>query len=232
MKAWDTFLRRNVERKDQSLIALMSKGFAEVADEFKRLVDFENVDPIDLPSCSIALLRFNGHFCEYFVLGDCSIVVAPNQAASTVVTDRRVSVFDQAVVNEMTVYLKDSNYNYQDALQAVFPSLQANRRKKNKQDGYWILEFDPAALTHAILGQVPVDSAGATLLMTDGFAQAWDTFRLEDSPKTLLKRVQRTGLRSVYAELLAAVERDPNCRHFPRLKPLDDAAAVLVAFEF
>jgi hypothetical protein len=158
-------------------------------------------------------------------------MVAPEAASAVIVSDQRVAAFDREIVRQIDTDLNQWHVPYEEAMEKVRPDLRANRRKKNREGGYWILEFDPGALAKALVGQIALGQRGAALIMTDGFSHLWDVFGVADSASGLLQHVQRIGLRGAYHELRAAARHDPECRQFPRLKPLDDAAAVLIGFE-
>lgn len=229
--AWDAFLRRNVGRLDLPLSSLMAQGLAEVTAQYSQVTGAKEIDPVDRPSCAVAVVRFNPGSWDYFVLGDCSVIVAQMGIPTKILSDRRVADFDRQVIDEMAAALKDTNCHYREAHEKVRPRLQANRRRKNSLSGYWILEFSADALTHAVTGRIENSAAGEMLLMTDGFAQIWDTFQLETSPENLLARASRSGLADAYAQLKAEAAKDADCRRYPRIKPLDDAAAVLIQFQ-
>lgn len=80
---------------------------------------------------------------------------------------------------------------------------------------------------------MPLEGIGPirALLMSDGFYRLVDTFSAYRDDATLFAvALQPKGLTTLLAELRAREDADPECIAHPRLKPKDDATALLVEF--
>lgn len=230
VQQWDEFLRRTVSDYARSLADIVREGIAEVGQEYMRIAKAGTIDRVDVPSASVAIMRFNESAYDYFLLGDCTLILSQD-GDTKVVADKRVSHLDAKVVSEMTRLQCQSGFTRAEAFQQVRPMLLKHRRCKNQPDGYWVLGLEPEAVSHAETGLEPTLQTGRCLLMTDGFAQGWDTFGLANSAHSWLAHVQEHGLTEVYTKMQQLAEADRSCTRFPRLKTLDDASAILTVFD-
>ncbi|PZF75696.1 hypothetical protein DK847_17820 [Aestuariivirga litoralis] len=112
------------------------------------------------------------------------------------------------------------------ALLAEFaPQLKEGRAKRNRPDGYSILEANRDAL--AMPEIMDLGTPDQILLCTDGYYRAVDHYGLHDDAG--LMRASAKDVGAVLAALRAAEAVDPDCLRFPRFKPADDATAVMLA---
>lgn len=226
---WDRFLRRTAADLDRPLAQIVAQGIAEVEQEYIKIVRTPAIDRVDVPSASIALLRFTERTYDYFLLGDCTLILGQG-ACPEIIADKRVSDLDKKTIAEITRLKRESDLSHAEAMKRVRPMLLEYRRQKNVPNGYWVLGMEADAIGQAQAGSKPLSDMGQCLLMTDGFAQGWDTFQLASTPESWLARVRERGLSATYDQLFEAAESDLSCIKFPRLKVLDDASAVLTEF--
>ncbi|MBI3496822.1 MAG: hypothetical protein HY058_05935 [Proteobacteria bacterium] len=71
---------------------------------------------------------------------------------------------------------------------------------------------------------------GTLLLVTDGFFRLVDTYGAY-TPDSFIKAACVLGLADLGRELRQIEAADATCRRYPRLKPRDDATAILLAIE-
>ena len=111
------------------------------------------------------------------------------------------------------------------ALLAEFaPQLKEGRAKRNRPDGYSILEASRDAL--AMPEIIDLGAPAQMLLCTDGYYRAVDHYGLHDDAG--LMEASATDVEAVLAALRAAEAEDPQCIRYPRFKPADDATAVML----
>src|SRR5258708_6217051 len=78
--------------------------------------------------------------------------------------------------------------------------------------------------------RLELEGPATLLLATDGFYRLVDVYAAY-SVDSLLKAASLLGLAELGRELRQIERADPNCRAHPRLKPMDDATAVLIAID-
>jgi len=181
---------------------------------------------VDLPGGALAMLRLVETSVELSSLGDCRIVHRDAVGTVACFGTSKVTALDDLLVEEV-VRLQGLGLSQDTIWQRVLPMTRRHRALANQPDGYWRLDLDERALEHIEVERVPARRGDAFLLLSDGFYRLVDVYR-RYSYETLLDAAQRQGVAPLAAELRAIEAADPECRRFPRLKPRDDATAVLV----
>lgn len=203
------------------------------------------------PSASMALIRKREDKVELFHLGDLSILVRTCDGRLHDLSCKSVQPLDQAVIQLALQQAREHQVSMLRAMKipCVQEHLHANRLLKNSgaPNGYWILGFDPEALDHAVTAQwndapFPTDGCESSnyidslLICSDGFSALYDTYHqfssdTGDDARAFFHACQEKGLAPL-AEVLREIERaDSDCNTYPRFKPSDDAAAVLLRFQ-
>jgi len=114
------------------------------------------------------------------------------------------------------------------ALLAEFaPQLKAGRARRNRPDGYSILEASRDAL--AMPEILELGEPEQMLLCTDGYYRAVDHYGLHDDEGLMAASAESVS--AVLKALRAAEADDPDCLRHPRFKPADDATTVMLARE-
>ena len=182
------------------LAGALARAIAAVAES-------HGLHPGSSPSSTVAILRWTAERVDALVLAD-SPVVAFGQSGHEVLADHRLA----------TLRAEGKLYTAADV-----------RARRNAVDGFWVAEADPAAAGQAIRRSWPRDGLEAALLCSDGVAVAVDDYGLFGWPD--VRRVAREqGLPAVLDAVREAERADPRRTKWPRPKPHDDQALVLVEF--
>jgi hypothetical protein len=108
--------------------------------------------------------------------------------------------------------------------------VDAQRAQRNQPGGYWIGEAEPEAADHAIVRRWPRDEVTAAVAVTDGVADAVDSYGVVETWTDLAQQAIHQP-----ASLLELVDQaeasDPDGRRWHRLKRHEDKviAAVTLA---
>lgn len=92
---------------------------------------------------------------------------------------------------------------------------------------HWALGLNDGAVLHLQQMKVPATSVDVVLLATDGFTRLIDFYGLY-TPESLLGAARERGVGALCRELRDLEDSDTECRRYPRLKPKDDATALLL----
>jgi hypothetical protein len=225
---WNEYLQEAITDDSRDLRDIVIEGIDTVKDNYFRTITESNVDPISYPSSAVVIVRIKDNILEYFILGDCTLVVESNNTSCKSIVDNRIDAFDSLAVKEIHNLQKTKRMAFDEARARTLPLLRKHRSYKNKKNGYWILEFDKNAVAHAIYSQEALYGETYLLLMSDGFAQLSTTFKKTENVAGLLNRAKKDGLNRLYQEIQEMAKIDKECMRFPRLKPLDDASAILL----
>jgi len=183
------------------------------------------------PSASLALAAIEGQSLTIANIGDCRTLVRFPDGTTQQFGDSPVSALDAQVVRRLVeLQRSDRNASYGTLKAELAPLIRCNRLLKNRPNGYWVLE--PA---ESWLQYVQYFAAGAVpgtqvLMLSDGFYRLVDHYHLY-SDEALLAAAIQDGLEVLAQRLRHVEDEDPECRAYPRLKPRDDASALLLVVE-
>lgn len=226
---WKEILEANLDT-DKSLKDILKDGLRTIKDRFHYLADKEEVSPLDYPSAAITIVRTINNHIEYFILGDCSIVLKDNKGEVCYLKDDRVTKFDNQVINNI-IEENEKNFNQHKIFKGFSPKslemLRVNRLKKNTNEGYWILEFNERAIDKGLYGRLFVDDSMQAVLMSDGFSSSIDNYRLIDE-YSVFDYVKNYGLDKIYESIRNIEKDDIDCIKYPRLKKSDDCSAIFI----
>jgi serine/threonine protein phosphatase PrpC len=179
------------------------------------------------PVASFALIRICGGGVEFVNLGDCRILWrSPNGSSVTSFGSSRVTELDASVVREMQRLHREGYTSHELVRKAVLPMIEANRNLKNAPEGYWILDITGAGVPHVQTTVVEAADVERVLLCTDGYYRLVDTYH-KRTDQSLLSESVNIGVSAMIREIREIERRDEHCLEFPRIKPSDDATAVL-----
>ncbi len=229
-RAFDARLRAEADRADRSLPEIFGALIGDVAAEFAAKARRPPAGRYEEPSAGMAMVRLRRGVLEYARLGDCRAIIS---VGGRVVTtgDSPLHHLDAAVVHRMReVRSASPSLASEEVFRAVLGEMRAIRAlMMNTEGGYWVLGTDPAAALRMEVGTVPLDATGGVrgLLVSDGFYRLVDTVGLVRDPAALLDAAWKDRLGGLVAALRAREGSDPECVAYPRIKPSDDATALL-----
>jgi len=134
--------------------------------------------------------------------------------------------FDHWLAREARARRDGGITDTEELLTAFRPHMALSRRRRNQPDGYSILEADAAALNMPEFFNLP--ESDVFLLCTDGFYRAVDHYGLYSNESLVTRCAEEGGVEAVLREVRAIEASDPSCDKYPRLKPADDATAVIL----
>lgn len=228
VQKWNEYLQEAITDYTKDLKSIVIEGIDTIKDNYLKSLIKPNFNPISFPSSSIVVVRIKKTRLEFFILGDCTLVVESIDSSYKSIIDDRIDVFDNLAIIEIHKLQKTEQISFNEARARTLPLLRKHRSLKNKSNGYWILEFDKNAVEHAIYKEEKLLGETHLLLMSDGFAQLSTTFNKTKNVGELLGLAKRLNLSHLYGEIRAFAEKDNECQFFPRLKRLDDASAILL----
>ncbi|GAA4664627.1 MULTISPECIES: hypothetical protein [Amycolatopsis] len=187
------------ERPADDLRLLLSDAIAAVAGTHQLL-------PGSSPSSTVAMLRWDDERVDGLVLADSPIVAFTPDADR--LADDRLALLRAA---------------------GRLGTAAEVRALRNRPEGFWVAEADPAAATQALCRTWPREALRAALLASDGVSVGVDDYRLFDWPEAL-RLARQHGPQAVLDAVREAETGDPAGERWPRAKRHDDQALVLVDF--
>lgn len=221
----DAGLRERATR-DEPPAEILRLIVQRVEQEFAWVALRPDAPPAERPCASLVLLRPRGDEVELASLGDCRIVYRDAGGTTRCFGTSGVTALDERLVEEV-IRLQAEDVTRDEIWSRVLPMTRRHRTLMNVADGYWMLDASERGLDHVEIERVPAQPGDAFLLLSDGFYRLVDVYQ-RYSYDTLLAAAETSGLAPLLDELRAIEAADAACRRYPRLKPRDDATAVLV----
>ncbi len=181
-----------------------------------------------IPSCALAIARVNSdrRALEYFVLGDCSLMIETDKDV-LVFSDPAVGTFDGKVIERMQQLVLEDGGSFlakrQD--QRIKDMLLSNRMMKNNPKGGYSIADLNADWFSSVQGELPLENVKRFALYSDGFDQL-QSFSTMDNRAFLIHLFESPD--TVIDELFVFQDEDAVCSRLPRLKKRDDTTLVLV----
>lgn len=183
---------------------------------------------IELPSASLAVAQMVGADIRLLMLGDCKLLLRQRDGHVEAFDESSVAPFDAKLVDALRAMRGGGKAPLSEITPRLTPLIRENRLWKNRPGGYGVLTADAACLAFAETVRRPAAGVTHLLLATDGFYRLVDTYRMLTASELMEAALDRS-LEPLHAALRRLEESDPECLAFPRLKPRDDATALLVA---
>ena len=176
------------------------------------------------PSSTVLLLRETGDVVEVAALGDSTAVLGFRGGGIERLTDDRMQ---KIAAGERRRYRERlaAGHGYDDTHRELLKDIQkAERAARNRPDGYWIAEADPAAAGYALQCRFRRDDLRWSVLATDGAQRVIDQLAI---PWSDLPSLSDEELHEQLAELQRwEAADDPHGRQLPRSKRHDDKTLV------
>lgn len=154
-------LTEEIEKRiydNSPLSDVVATAIDNLATRYDKLTGTTTLEEHEIPSAAGVIFRWTNDELEYFVLGDCSLVVQTSDEIIPIIGDGPRDL-DQRVVDEMvTIREQREEISYQELRAQVQPLLIKHRKMKNQPNGYWALGLNADAVTHAKRGGLAVIS--------------------------------------------------------------------------
>lgn len=227
VKQWDIYLRDNLPNTEEPIEDIVIRGIPLIKDKFYEESNVNFIESIARPSASMVLVRRKNDKIEYFSLGDCTLLIKDLKGKVTLIKDKTLEKFDGKAVTKMNKLRVKNNLTAMEAREVINPTLIKHRLLKNKEDGYWTLEFDNNAVNYSIKGDVNIKDIDSLVLMSDGYAAIFDTYNYCTEVQ-LIDMLEIKGAKEVYKVIRDIEEDDCDITKYPRFKKGDDSSVVFL----
>lgn len=222
VEEFKNFLIKNLKTK-KNLKEIMKDGIRYVSNTYNNIEGATSVK--SKPSSGIALFRKNENNIEYFILGDCQLIIKDKKNIITKLQLNDLPKLDNINIGRMVKIAKEKNINVIDARPLINDYLVETRLTQNTNNGYWILSDDINAVDHALHGTLNLKDIKQIIGLTDGFSQLYEVFKVFTYEELVnLINNKKISLNNLYDTLFTLQENDSNCNRYPRFKIRDDAS--------
>lgn len=221
---WDKYLYENIN-KDKSLKTIVCEGIENIKQEYLSTLAGIRLEKLDMPSASVAIVKFYKDKVEYFLLGDCTIVINDTNE-NIILKDDGVCKFDNMIFEKMKkLNNNNKSLSVKDKKDILLPYIIENRLKKNSEEGYWILEFDELAVEKSMHDYRSINDELKLIISSDGFSCAYDRYNIF-SVENIIQIVEENGIEYVNDKVRKLEHEDKNGLIFPRFKESDDSSCA------
>lgn len=221
---WDKYLYENIN-KDKSLKTIVCEGIENIKQEYLSTLAGIKLEKLDMPSASVAIVKFYKDKVEYFLLGDCTIVINDTNE-NIILKDDGVCKFDNMIFEKMKkLNNNNKSLSVKDKKDILLPYIIENRLKKNSEEGYWILEFDELAVEKSMHDYISINDELKLIISSDGFSCAYDRYNIF-SVENIIQIVEENGIEYVNDKVRKLEHEDKNGLIFPRFKESDDSSCA------
>jgi hypothetical protein len=190
-------------------------------------IDPRGADIWETPAASFAFVRLIGAEVEIARLGDCLVLLEAADGAVTVmehpVLEQIEAETRQAVLDLRAAGITDP----QQVRAKMIPQLRAQRRRRNRADGYGVLAAEHSCMPMMHVDRMPTANLRRVLLASDGYYRLVDHYNAM-TDAGLIRRTEADGAAALLQQLRAIEAADPLAASYPRLKIRDDATALLI----
>ena len=226
----NNYLKENINTS-KSIKDIVKSAIKEARDKYIKFSGFNDLDEVDYPCAAIALVRFNNNDLEYFVLGDCSIIIKEKGKKAIEIVDNKLIDLEEIILESISKTANEKSISILEARSYCNEEVINIRKTKNSNSGYWILELNEDAVEHCIYGKIKIMNNTSICLTSDGFSQYYDTFDLANGYEEFIDIVKDINIEELYKKLYYKQEEDSQCNKFPRLKKRDDASIIYFEIE-
>ncbi|GAA0181402.1 hypothetical protein SH2C18_39390 [Clostridium sediminicola] len=220
---WNKYLNETIEQLDRTIIDILETGVIKLNEDYSKFVDIESLSKLDRASAGISIARINKETLECFVLGDVEINLKTKSGDIKHLSDGKIKCLDKEVISLM---LNNPNREKELVFKGFTKNelklLRNNRMKMNTKDGYYILEHEKESIKKGIYKEFKLKDIDEVLLMSDGYAQLYNNYRLSE----LFIECKTRGVKNLLEELRSLEKNDKAMRSRKRLKLHDDCTAI------
>ena len=186
---------------------------------------FRSGEPAGFPAAALAAVRLESGRLVALNIGDCALWVRPPGGRARRIGRSRVDRFDRKVEAILERALAAGRVR-----ESVEPEMREqiarNRTRANTRFGYWVVRPGSPWSRRVRRRGATVPDGAQLVLATDGFYRLVDVYRRYDDEAFMDACLD--GLAPLMEELRAIEAKDRGCRRHPRIKPSDDATAMVL----
>ncbi len=213
---------------DGDLLNILKNTVQTVADRYNRFEGGRQV--LDKPTATLSLIRIKGEYLEYYSICDSEIVIRKKDGSAIHVLDDRLTKLDNINFERMRKIANEKGITLRAAFPYIKEYILYNRARMNTPNGYAAIAHTTDGLKSGLYGRVKLEEIQDVLLYTDGFAEAYDLFKIYPSPTAMMEEVESNGIQAVLDKLFARQEEDADCNVYAKNKKRDDIAVIYMKF--
>lgn len=209
----------------QNLERQLGDAFARERTHALTLQEAQHAPVHSMPSACLGVVQLHRDGLEIACVGDVSIVVETPGHGIAVYSDHASTRFSERTMHAWQA-AKQQALSHDAIWDTVRPVILENRKSMNTADGYRVVHPTLPWTVGLEVVKLPLVAGMRVLLASDGLWRLVDVYA-QMTPEALLHAVATRGLAAVLNQLRELEAQDPSCLRYARIKPSDDATALL-----
>nr|WP_295707634.1 protein phosphatase 2C domain-containing protein [uncultured Halomonas sp.] len=179
-----------------------------------------------LPSAGMALAALEGEEILLARFGDCSLQTLSQGVIQSPFPASPLEKLDNRAIASLNQQIHTGK-SYSAARSSIKDTLKEHRNTMNTQGGYSALSVDPECLSYLEVKRIPIQHAPQRLLLaSDGFAAAFEAYNICTAENIFMGETK--AFSTLIKKIRLTEKKDIELKRYPRLKPHDDASALLI----
>ena len=187
-----------------------------------------NVKKFQVPSSGLILVYLKEQTLNIHRLGDCEIYCLLEDGQIWTFPKSPLESFDNYSISLLQNELA-SGKPFPEARKAIAPTLRRTRSKMNSPGGYSALSPDLEYTKYLEKKEIDAKNVSKILLCSDGFSTSFKQYGICKIEEILSK--SGPSLKKIIKEIRKVENDDESLLKHPRLKPQDDATAIIIEVE-
>ena len=213
---------------DRTAREALEQAIAEARVALEEVVSRKDPTPDWLPSATLSVVEVSGDMLDVWWLGDSPIVVKGRFGIETLY-DESLRMLDQRSIDTM---LKRSRGRYvagSEKRGLVLDVITANRRLRNHEQGYYILDSTGVGIEHLGHRRYSLNEVDAVAAFSDGMFAAFELYASADL-EAFMNAPSCASMQRIVDRMRVVEALDPDFELYPRFKQGDDASAFFIDF--
>lgn len=224
-RAFSQYLKENLANSQKSLTQIFSQGVKTVWAEFEKRAGGK-VGREDVPCAAGTAIRIRDGYLEYVCVADCCLLVRFQDGTVQEHLDDTICVKDKESMAMAAEIARQKGTTVSQCKADILPRLRSVRMTMNTPEGYIALADDPESILQTKCGKIPLNQIRDVCMVSDGFSEYYNMFRLADTLEEFMDAVEKTPPKELFDRLLAAQREDEALVKYPRFKMSDDSTLL------
>ncbi len=214
------------EKTPADPVAALAEVDAEIRAQFLALDPSRESTAAEQPTAAFSLLTLTDATVRLLGVADCRIIIETHDGELRTFNPSDSGAAESLIIKEQRRLL--AAYPGEDPWPRLKSLIREMRAFANVEGGYSVVHPTRPWSNRATQQAHDARDIKHLLAASDGFYRLVDVFRVMQGPEQLLKSALTHGLEQLCSELRELELGDERCMAYPRVKPCDDASAILV----
>jgi len=215
------YIKKHICSK-KSIFEILKAAVKRTAESYEKLARGKKV--LDFPKSTISLFRIVGDVVEFYTLGDSVILIEDIFGKVFKFFDSRNGINDNIALTVMKYFSTKEKKSIRQTRLDHPEIIHWGKNLCNTRGHQYVLSKNVDDVDYGICFSIDVKLISKVIVLSDGFSQAFDLFKLETEESFVKKINKKTDAEKIYKKLRKMQQKDKDCNKFLRTKETDDSS--------